>query len=134
MEETDPVRRWREYYKCEVLELPGQNKSHRNLVLLVDGDGDKKVDLRKVSMPLNKLYSTDVVVIITTESSAPQNDELAYEVDVRIRIEDHVLPWEVFCKNVGRELVHSSSAIQRVAVRIVEECAGHLLAIVFMAK
>ncbi|XP_054777233.1 uncharacterized protein LOC129285521 [Prosopis cineraria] len=133
-EETDLVLRRSEGYDFEVLKLPGQDKSHRKLMLLVDGDGDKRGDLQKVYIPLDIRYSKHAVVIITTGSSTLQNDELASEMDVRIRTEDHVLPWEVFCKNVGRELLYSSSAIQRVAVQIVEECGGHLLAIVFAAK
>ncbi|XP_054789500.1 uncharacterized protein LOC129295045 [Prosopis cineraria] len=131
---TALVQRRRDGWDFEVLKLPGKDKSHRKFMLLVDGDGDERVDFQKVDIPSDIRYSKDAVVIITTGSSTLQNDKLAYKMDAIIRIEDHVLPWEVFCKNVGKELVYSSSAIQRVAVQIVEECGGHLLAIVFAAK
>ncbi|KAF7842809.1 disease resistance protein RPS2-like isoform X1 [Senna tora] len=102
-----------------------------HVVLVVDGDGGKKLDPYKARFPKRK-DCADVVVFITTAS---QTDELNMEVDLRIRIEDHVLPWEIFCKNVGSELVHSSSSeIQRIAGQIVEECGGHLLAILLVAK
>ncbi|XP_054789501.1 uncharacterized protein LOC129295047 [Prosopis cineraria] len=116
--------------------LSTTSRRSRKLVLLVDGDGDKRVDLRKVlNTLLNRRYFKNAAVIITTGSSALQNDELNYKADlIRIRTEDHVLPWEVFCKNVGRELVYSSGAIQRVAVQIVEECGGHLHDIVYVAE
>ncbi|XP_034701982.1 disease resistance protein At4g27190-like [Vitis riparia] len=54
------------------------------------------------------------------------------EVDLEIRLEDHLLTWELFCMNVGN-VVHSSG-IQRLAIRVVKECEGHLLAIVLMAR
>lgn len=39
---------------------------------------------------------------------------------------------ELFCRNVG-EVVHSSH-IRCIAVPVVEECGGHLLTIILMAK
>ncbi|KAL6311910.1 hypothetical protein AAG906_025840 [Vitis piasezkii] len=53
-------------------------------------------------------------------------------VGVEIRMENHLLSWELFCVNVG-EVVHSSG-IQRLAINVVEKCCGHLLAVVIMAR
>ncbi|XP_028762849.1 disease resistance protein RPS2-like isoform X2 [Neltuma alba] len=100
---------------------------------MVDGDDDKKLDPQKVSLPI-KRDSEDVVVFITTLPSARQNYESSEKVDLTIKTEDHLLPWVFFCKNVGNEFLHSSTAIQRIAVQIVEKCGGHLLAIVLTAK
>ncbi|KAF7842806.1 Disease resistance protein [Senna tora] len=114
--------------------LARETERDKHVVLVVNGDGEKKLDPYKARFPKRK-DCADLVVFITTESSASQTDELNMEVDRRIRIEDHVLPWEIFCKNVGSELVHSSSSeIQRIAVQIVQDCGGHLLAILLVAK
>ncbi|RVX05858.1 Disease resistance protein [Vitis vinifera] len=53
-------------------------------------------------------------------------------VDLEIRMEDHLLPWKLFCMNVGK--VVRSSHIQGVAIDVVERCCGHLLAIVLMGR
>ena len=52
--------------------------------------------------------------------------------DLEICMDDHLLPWELFCLNVG-DVVHSS-VIQRLAIQAVQECRGHLLAIVLLAR
>ncbi|KAI9072178.1 hypothetical protein K1719_045845 [Acacia pycnantha] len=105
----------------------GNNKC---LFLVVDGDGDKKLDPKKVSLPI-KGHSQHVVVFIT---SAQENDELRKKVDLTIKTEDHLLPWELFCNIAGSELLHSPNAIQSVAVQIVKKCGGHLLATILMAQ
>ncbi|XP_028762831.1 uncharacterized protein LOC114721178 [Neltuma alba] len=116
------------------VESPTENYRRRGqLVLVVDGDVDKKLDPQKVNLP-NKIGSRDVVVFITTLSSGQQNDEFSVKMDLTIKTEDHLLPWEVFCKNVGSELLNSSTDIQSIAVKMVEKCGGHLLAIILMAK
>ncbi|XP_054777635.1 disease resistance protein At4g27190-like isoform X2 [Prosopis cineraria] len=103
-----------------------------HLVFLVDGNGKGKVDPWKVGFP--KKMFTGVVVLLTVESSVLQHDELLMAMDLEIRTEDHLMPWELFCRNVGWKLVSSSNDIQRIAVQIVEECRGHLLAIVLLAR
>ncbi|KAI9107348.1 hypothetical protein K1719_021736 [Acacia pycnantha] len=105
----------------------GNNKC---LFLVVDGDGDKKLDPKKVSLPI-KGHSQHVVAFIT---SAQENDELCKKVDLTIKTEDHLLPWVLFCNIVGSEILHSSSAIHEIAVQIVEKCGGHLLATILMAQ
>ncbi|KAI8025139.1 Disease resistance protein [Camellia lanceoleosa] len=47
-------------------------------------------------------------------------------------MDDHLLPWKLFCRNVGPSLVHSSSVIQQMATRLVKECYGNLRAIVLL--
>ncbi|KAF7114860.1 hypothetical protein RHSIM_RhsimUnG0074500 [Rhododendron simsii] len=49
--------------------------------------------------------------------------------------EDRLLPWDMFCENVGRSLVDdSSSALKQMAIQLVKECHCHLLAIVLLAR
>ena len=52
--------------------------------------------------------------------------------DLLIRLDDHLLSWELFCLNFG-EIVHLSY-FQQKAIDVVEKCCGHLLSIVLMAK
>ncbi|KAK7318901.1 hypothetical protein RJT34_03608 [Clitoria ternatea] len=105
---------------------------NRYLVVLVDRDGDRKQDPSKVHFPAG------IVVLITDEQLADVDvgDEFLTTNTRRlnIRTQDHLLPWEVFCSYVGSSMVRSSRAIQRIAVQIVKECRGHLLAIVLVAK
>ena len=54
-------------------------------------------------------------------------------VDLAIWREDHLLSWNLFCRNVGKLVVHSSS-IQPLAVHLLRQCCGHLLAIVLIAR
>ena len=54
-------------------------------------------------------------------------------VDLEIRRQDHLLSWKLFCRNVGNLVVHSSS-IQPLAVHLLRQCCGHLLAIVLIAR
>ncbi|KAI9124876.1 hypothetical protein K1719_004203 [Acacia pycnantha] len=108
-------------------------RQRSQLVLVVDGDGDKKLDPQKVILPINR-DSKNVVVFVTARSSAWQNDYLSINVDLTVKTEDHLLPWELFCKIVGSELLHSSIAIQEIALQIVEKCGGHLLAIILIAQ
>ncbi|KAF7842810.1 disease resistance protein RPS2-like [Senna tora] len=89
-------------------------------------------DLRKVIPPRHA--QEIVMVFITSESTKQANDELTLAMDLQIRTEDHLLPWEVFCQNANCHLVFSFGAIQRIAVQIVEECGGHLFALVLVAK
>ena len=52
--------------------------------------------------------------------------------DLAIWREDNLLPWNLFCRNVG-EVMHSSS-IQPLAVDVLRQCSGHLLAIVLIER
>ncbi|KAJ9687647.1 hypothetical protein PVL29_016220 [Vitis rotundifolia] len=52
--------------------------------------------------------------------------------DLEIGRNYHLLSWELFCRNVG-EVMHSSS-IQELAVHVLRQCSGHLLATVLMAR
>ncbi|RVW64209.1 hypothetical protein CK203_046378 [Vitis vinifera] len=55
------------------------------------------------------------------------------EVDLDIRLKDHLLSWELFYRNVKEE--HSSSiGIQLQAIHVLKQCCGHLLATVLMAR
>ncbi|KAI9107360.1 hypothetical protein K1719_021748 [Acacia pycnantha] len=110
--------------------LANHDRRSRHLVLVVDGNGDKKLDPQKLSLPI-KRDSEDVVVFITTLSS---DDELSKKVDLTIKTEDHLLPWELFCNIVGSEILHSPCDIHEIAVHIVEKCGGQLLAIILMGK
>ncbi|RVW73877.1 Disease resistance protein RPS2 [Vitis vinifera] len=50
--------------------------------------------------------------------------------DLVIRGNHHLLSWELFCKNVGEVM----SSIQQLAVHLLRQCSGHLLATVLMAR
>ncbi|KAI8026327.1 Disease resistance protein RPS2 [Camellia lanceoleosa] len=94
--------------------------------LLVDCTNDGQIDLHDLGIP-----NCGFVLVLTTRS------QKVYEImdlDLEIRMEDHLLPWELFCRNVGPSLVHSSSTIQQMAARLVKECHGHLLAIVLLVR
>ncbi|KAI4297408.1 hypothetical protein L6164_037300 [Bauhinia variegata] len=113
-----------------------QNQQGRHyLLLLVDENGDQNLnpwDLKSFKY----IIGVGVVVFITTESAAVREGEYdvnAYD-EIEIRSEDHLLPWVVFCRNAGSELVRSSSTIRRIAVKIVEECRGHLHANMLVAR
>ena len=54
------------------------------------------------------------------------------EMDLEIRLEDHLLSWKLFSMNVGKN-VHSSG-FRRRATDVVEKCSGHLLVVVLMAR
>ncbi|KAK7392960.1 hypothetical protein VNO78_21410 [Psophocarpus tetragonolobus] len=113
------------------LHIEGKVGTNRHLVIVVDSD-NKRLDLQKVCFP------TGIVVMITTESSTQagkDNDfRIACTIDLNIRTRDHLLTWEVLCSYVGNNMIYSSMAIQRIAVKIVMECHGHLLAIILVAK
>ncbi|CAJ1938382.1 unnamed protein product [Sphenostylis stenocarpa] len=110
--------------------------SNRQLVIVVDADSNKKLDLKKVHFP------TGIVVLITTESStqAVKDDDyrITCTIDLNIWTQDHLLPWKLFCTYAGAcissSTVRSSMAIQKIAVEIVKKCRGHLLAIALVAK
>ena len=53
-------------------------------------------------------------------------------VDLEIRLEDHLLSWQLFHTNVGNVL--HSSPIRYQAVNVLKHCSGHLLVAVLMAR
>ncbi|RVW44353.1 Disease resistance protein [Vitis vinifera] len=81
-------------------------------------------------MGTNWWNSKKIQKIVYTTNSQHVDDVTA--VGVEIRMENHLLSWELFCVNVG-EVVHYSG-IQRLAINVVEKCCGHLLAVVIMAR
>ncbi|KAL2343201.1 hypothetical protein Fmac_004486 [Flemingia macrophylla] len=105
--------------------------SNRYLVIVVDVDSNKKLDLHKVCFPVG------IMVLITTDLSTKAETDDDYRVsctmDLNIRTQDHLLSWEVFCSYVGPTL-HSSISYQKIAVQIVKECHCHLFAIVLVAN
>ncbi|KAI4297439.1 hypothetical protein L6164_037330 [Bauhinia variegata] len=109
-----------------IFKLHKQGKHY--LLLWMDGDGDKNV--KPWDLLLFKYITyVGVVVFITTESAAVKR-----EIYGLIYLHFHLLPWVVFCRNVGIDLHWSSSDIQRIAMQIVEECLGHLHENVLVAR
>ncbi|KAG5015492.1 hypothetical protein JHK85_021628 [Glycine max] len=106
----------------------GEEKMNRHLVIVVDADSNKKLDLHKVRFP------TGVVVVLITTELKDDDFRITSMMDLNIRTQDHLLPWELFCSYVGSSKVCSSLVIQRIAVQIVKECHGHLLAVVLVAN
>ncbi|GMP39526.1 hypothetical protein CsSME_00010324 [Camellia sinensis var. sinensis] len=71
-------------------------------LLLVDCV-DGQADLHDLRIPDHGF------VVLTTPS---QNVYEIMELDLVVRMEDHLLPWELFCRNVGPLVVNSSAVIQ----------------------
>ncbi|KAJ7946539.1 Disease resistance protein [Quillaja saponaria] len=102
--------------------------SKRYMVILHDAHG--KLDLYEVGIP-----ETNFAGVLIYVTGAPSSHcDIRLKMDLEIRTEDHLLSWELFCRYAGIELVHSSSDILNSAMGIVEECRGHLLAILLMAS
>ncbi|KAI8025132.1 putative disease resistance protein [Camellia lanceoleosa] len=95
-----------------------------NFLLLVDCI-DGQIDLHDLEIP------DCGFLVLTTQS---QKVREIMDLDLEIRMEDHLLPWKLFCRNVGPSLVHSSSVIQQMGAQLVKECHGHLRAIVLLAR
>jgi len=118
------------------LDTDEKKRRNRLLVVVVDADSNRKLDLQKVQFP------TGIVVLITTEAStqAVMDDDfgIASAMDLNIWTQDHLLPWKLFYTYVGSciscSTVGSSTTIQKIAVEIVKKSHGHLLAIVLVAK
>lgn len=99
-------------------------------ILLLSEDSYKKMKVDNSSLPLqvnlndlnNPLYRDSSIMIFNFKMVA----------DMEIRMEDHLLSWEVFCRNAGE--VMFSSTIQQIAARIVKECQGNLQATILMAR
>ncbi|KAK7401163.1 hypothetical protein VNO78_12482 [Psophocarpus tetragonolobus] len=113
-------------------QLVEENRGNNWHLVLVMDTNKKKLELQKVRFP------TGIVVLITTEplTRAEMDDDIriACSMDLNIRTQNHLLPWEVFCRFVGSSRIFSTKTIKRIAVQIVKECHGHLLAIVLLAK
>ncbi|XWS67445.1 hypothetical protein CRYUN_Cryun04dG0007000 [Craigia yunnanensis] len=109
-------------------ELPDYLQSPGILLLLEDSYKEMNVD--NLSLPLqinlndldNSLYRDSSIMIFSSKMAS----------DLEIRMEDHLLSWEVFCRNAGEVML--SSTIQQIAARIVKECRGNLQAIILMAR
>ncbi|KAI8027610.1 Disease resistance protein RPS2 [Camellia lanceoleosa] len=95
-----------------------------NFLLLVDCI-DGQIDLHDLKIP-------DCGFLVLTTQSQKVHEIM--DLDLEIRMEDHLLPWKLFCWNVGPSLVRSSSVIQQMAAQLVKECHGHLRAIVLLAR
>ncbi|PSS00306.1 Disease resistance protein [Actinidia chinensis var. chinensis] len=93
------------------------------LLLLVDCIGQE--------IDLNDLDFADSACVVLNTRSPKLTDIMA--VDMEIRMEDHLLPWRLFCQNVGQVLDHSSN-LQQKAVHLIGKCHGHLLAIILLAR
>ncbi|XVE48520.1 hypothetical protein DITRI_Ditri01bG0008400 [Diplodiscus trichospermus] len=109
-------------------ELPNYLQSIGILLLLEDSY--KKMNIDNLSLPLqinlndfdNPLHKDSSIMIFNSKMAA----------DLEIRMEDHLLSWEVFCRNAGEVML--SSTIQQLAAHIVKECRGNLQAIILMAR
>ena len=99
-------------------------RSQNFLILLDNFDGWRSLYPRR-----NGWWNSD-----KTQKIAFINNEFDRDahVDLEIKREDHLLSWNLFCRNVG-EVMHSSS-IQSLAVDVLRQCSGHLLAIVLIAR
>ncbi|KAK3031409.1 hypothetical protein RJ639_037407 [Escallonia herrerae] len=101
---------------------------HCNCLLLLNCL-DKPVNLDKLHDldADHSEYSCHFQTIITTRS---QNDFEVMHVDLEIRMEDYVMQWDIFSENVGELLF----PLKSIALNLIEECQGHFLAIVLLAR
>ncbi|KAJ9687692.1 hypothetical protein PVL29_016253 [Vitis rotundifolia] len=98
-----------------------------NFLILLEDINDR-IELYKVGTKWWNLKRLQAIVSTSTFQKVYQR----MAVDLEIRLDDHLLSWELFCMNVGEVLL--STCIQRQAVNVVKACCGHLLAIVLMAR
>ncbi|XVE94218.1 hypothetical protein REPUB_Repub01dG0262800 [Reevesia pubescens] len=99
-------------------------------IVLLTEDAYESMNLDHVTFPfLINLYKLD--------DHIPSNSSVIIftckmEADMEIRMKDHLLSWELFCRTAGVGLL--SPSIQQIAACIVKECRGNLLAIILMAR
>ena len=102
-------------------------KTKSFLIFLDDGFG--WTDLYEVGKEWWNSNNIQKIVCITRDQGiySPTMTE-----DLLINLNDHLLPWQLFCLNFGKN-VHLS-CFQHKAIDVVEKCCGHLLAVVLMAR
>ncbi|KAI8026807.1 putative disease resistance protein [Camellia lanceoleosa] len=96
-----------------------------NFLLMLDFIDGHIIDLYNLKIP----FDHGCIVLATKSHDIYQ----IISVDLEIRMEYHLLPWELFCRHVGH-VFHSSSTLQEMAIRLIEECHGHLLAMILLAR
>ncbi|XP_034702577.1 probable disease resistance protein At4g27220 [Vitis riparia] len=100
---------------------------NKNFLILLN-DIDHSIKLNDVGTNLWNLKNIQKIV---STSRFPGVHHM--QVDLEIRLKDHLLSWELFYRNV--EKVHSLSiGIQLQAIHVLKQCCGHLLATVLMAR
>ncbi|KAJ9687668.1 hypothetical protein PVL29_016237 [Vitis rotundifolia] len=100
---------------------------NKNFLILLN-DIDCSIKLNDVRTNLCTLKNIQKIV---STSRFPRVNHI--QVDLEIRLKDHLLSWELFYRNV--EEVHSLSIdIQHQAIYVLKQCCGHLLATVLMAQ
>ena len=102
-------------------------KTKSFLIFLDDGFG--WTDLYEVGKEWWNSNNIQKIVCITRVQNIYSG---AMTEDLLINLDDHLLPWELFCLNFGKN-VHLS-CFQHKAIDVVEKCCGHLLAVVLMAR
>ncbi|KAJ7946533.1 AT-hook motif nuclear-localized protein [Quillaja saponaria] len=134
-------RQLEDCYRISEDETPSIEQIMRegNCFLILVDDNGMLDSHHEVGIPMTNFGG--VVVVISTESSGLHYDisDPVMPVDLEIRVRDHLLSWELFCKHAyagGRNNVgfYSSSAVSKTAAGIVKECRGHLLATLLMAS
>ncbi|KAL6328843.1 hypothetical protein AAG906_003860 [Vitis piasezkii] len=90
------------------------------------------IDLYEVGRKWWNSKNIQKIVCSTSCSTRSQEVHQRMALDRQIRLEDHLLSWELFCLNVGK-IVHSSGFLHR-AIDVVQKCSGHLLAVALMAR
>ncbi|KAF5951975.1 hypothetical protein HYC85_009919 [Camellia sinensis] len=96
-----------------------------NFLLMLDFIDGRIIDLYDLNIP----FDHGCIVLATKSDDIYQ----IISVDLEIRMEYHLLPWELFRCYVGH-VFHSSSTLQEIAICLIEECHGHLLAMILLAR
>ncbi|XP_052193542.1 disease resistance protein At4g27190-like isoform X3 [Diospyros lotus] len=115
-----------------VEEVQGPSSVHSSLgrpsrILLLVDYIDQRIDVDDLEF---FDFSDSVCIVLNTR---PENVNEILALNLEIRLEDCLLPWNLFCNNVGRVLVDSYD-LQQKAMRLVEECHGNLIAIILLAR
>ena len=98
----------------------------QNFLILLDDFDTRRINLHDLGNGWWNSDNTQKIALISflVHPEVP--------VDLEIKRNHHLLSWELFSMNVG-EVVHSST-IQKLAVHVLKQCSGHLLATVLMAR
>ncbi|KAK2998454.1 hypothetical protein RJ639_023962 [Escallonia herrerae] len=127
------IHAWTKRTKCIDISMPVNVPfQHYNCLLLLDCI-DEPINLYALDIPDPRKtgFRFHLQIVLATRSQKAYH---VMPVDLEIRMEDHLLPWDVFCKKLGHASTVDFSSLKPMAVRLVEECHGHLLAIILLAR
>ena len=103
----------------------GQLLRSQNFLILLDDFHPQKINLHDLGNGWWNSDNTQKIVLMGYSGFS-----VVPVADLEIRRSHHLVSWELFCENVGEFM----SSIQQLAVHLLRQCSGHLLATVLMAR